>query len=242
MSEHRFAPTEPLVLVKAAALGFAIVQVIALGFRIGQQVSISLPNRTSWLLGAAAVTLITQLAYAYARRATDDALRILRSRRFDLAVLALFGAICAMCLLRTTLPLYELLFEHIDATASALLWSSALVVPAAYFIRSSTRLQFASEQAHFLDDKEISSSKEDALDIGERAIRFADQVSSADSSVTFGIDAPWGTGKTSFVNLCAVRWREASWAAPDSPDTSVCYTVAPCSSSNLIGLRYCSVE
>ncbi|MFZ2188074.1 MAG: P-loop NTPase fold protein [Candidatus Moraniibacteriota bacterium] len=59
-------------------------------------------------------------------------------------------------------------------------------------------------KAIFLDDREICDSKKDELGFREDAIRFAKDVLNGNSSnpIVFGLDAPWGSGKSSYLNIC----------------------------------------
>ena len=60
----------------------------------------------------------------------------------------------------------------------------------------------------FVSDTEIATSDEDLLGLADRARSFAERVlnESSPDSVVFGIDAPWGIGKSSFVNICVEYW------------------------------------
>jgi hypothetical protein len=66
------------------------------------------------------------------------------------------------------------------------------------------------EKSVFLDDKPIEYFKKDVFNFKEKAKKFSDMVfnNGASSSLTFGLDAPWGTGKTSFINLCKIYWKK----------------------------------
>jgi hypothetical protein len=209
MLKHRFAPTEPVVYLKAVALGFVLVQLAAFGFHLGRQVSSAFPEHPYWLALASTVTLLMHIAYAYSRKFGTDSLRVLGSRRFDLGLLALFGVACGVTILKLVRPAFVRILEHVDPSVWMLLWLSTVVGPTAYFARFFGWRSLQPDRPHFLDDKEIVSAEEDALGIADRAARFAEQVASTDSSVIFGVDAPWGTGKTSFINLCAVHWRSS---------------------------------
>ncbi len=56
----------------------------------------------------------------------------------------------------------------------------------------------------FVADKEIEDENEDRFNFTEKAERFAERVfnNGSNESLVFGIEAPWGAGKSSFVNLC----------------------------------------
>ena len=62
----------------------------------------------------------------------------------------------------------------------------------------------------FRCDKEIETENEDILNVVEKAKVFADQVCHQNSkdSLICGVEAPWGTGKTSFLNLCINNWKD----------------------------------
>jgi len=54
-----------------------------------------------------------------------------------------------------------------------------------------------------IDDREILSEKDDKLKISEEANNYAEKIwnNGANNSIVFGLDAPWGTGKSSFLNI-----------------------------------------
>ncbi|GAB6142422.1 hypothetical protein JCM14076_31520 [Methylosoma difficile] len=66
-------------------------------------------------------------------------------------------------------------------------------------------------QFYFLGDDEIETDEEDILRNKGLAKDFAETVmaSGVHSGLVFGIDGPWGIGKTSFVNLAEQHWRQA---------------------------------
>ncbi|MBU6951322.1 KAP family NTPase [Hahella sp. HN01] len=69
----------------------------------------------------------------------------------------------------------------------------------------------APPQLRFLADEEVDNNKEDLLASDEQVKSFADTVleSKAHSGLTFGVDGPWGVGKTSFINLAQHYWEKA---------------------------------
>lgn len=61
-----------------------------------------------------------------------------------------------------------------------------------------------------MSDSEGKIKSDDAFEVYDTAERFAERVYNQGSpeSLVFGIDAPWGTGKSTFVNLCKGIWGE----------------------------------
>jgi hypothetical protein len=64
---------------------------------------------------------------------------------------------------------------------------------------------------YFIADEEIRDEGEDLLASETQAKSFAETVlaSSAHSGLVFGVDGPWGVGKTSFINLAERYWADA---------------------------------
>lgn len=62
----------------------------------------------------------------------------------------------------------------------------------------------------FISDDELITATSDQLELSTDAKRFAERIYNAGSvnSLVFGIDAPWGIGKSSFVNFCIEHWDE----------------------------------
>lgn len=88
----------------------------------------------------------------------------------------------------------------------ALLFIPAIAV--IYKIKSYSEIlgkktQKYSKQKYY-HDSAIMSAKDDLLSMQEDAVSFAKEIeeSGDDHGLVWGIEAPWGTGKTSFLNLC----------------------------------------
>ncbi|GAB3036493.1 hypothetical protein GCM10027098_38190 [Bowmanella dokdonensis] len=64
------------------------------------------------------------------------------------------------------------------------------------------------QQSYFLSDVEIKKGDDDFLNVHEQAIMFAESVTQ--SADVFGLDGPWGIGKTSFINLAESVWSKNS--------------------------------
>ncbi len=75
----------------------------------------------------------------------------------------------------------------------------------------------------FISDKEGISRVDDAFGFFEISKRFSERVynQGASESLVFGVDAPWGTGKSTFMNLCKENWNE------NYGDKIVIYTFDP---------------
>lgn len=79
------------------------------------------------------------------------------------------------------------------------------------------------KKSRFMSDKEITNESDDFLGFNDQAKSFAEKVfnNGSSESLVFGIDAPWGSGKSSFVNLCKKIWQK------DYKDKMIIYAFNP---------------
>lgn len=66
----------------------------------------------------------------------------------------------------------------------------------------------ANSQLLFIADEEIKEENDDLLGYGQQAKSFAEAVlqSGNQPGLIFGLDGPWGIGKTGFINLAEKYW------------------------------------
>jgi hypothetical protein len=162
----------------------------------------------SLMLCAAGLTIC--IFYAMSRGICFEGKKFFRSRRLDLALI--FSAGLGISLQSDGLlnsfyaPLVEkLTFAQCLYVTSIPLGFAFIAMSKAFF----NLLKIASNEASaFLDDENISGSEADLLDLGLKVSAFATGVMNKGSSksLVFGIDSPWGVGKTSFLELCCEYW------------------------------------
>lgn len=140
----------------------------------------------------------------------DELKRVANSHRWDLVAISLTGFVATF----TALQEISIFKDAFEAALNP--WFVvALALPGLMMLskqlRPPSKLSNQSEISHFILDNPIKSEADDRLGYADRARSFAELVArSAKTNVSqvFGIDAPWGTGKTSFVNLCEPIWKE----------------------------------
>lgn len=201
---------EILVFARALALGFAFTEVFRVAY-IGGGGIVAYVDQFNPTLRLLVVLLVFALllAYAVSRGIAGNSVRLLRSQRLDL-LLSVFLGIWANDIL---LPLTQTFHEHVGkanplgallATAFLLLMIASSMIRALHALRKGE-----THQLYFLTDDEIRNTADDVLANNEQATHFAQIVleSGANSGLVYGIDGPWGTGKTSFINLADHYWR-----------------------------------
>lgn len=164
---------------------------------------------SSLLLCAAGLAIC--VFYAMSRGICFEAKKYFRSRRLDLGLI--FGAGLGISLHSDGLlnSFYAPLVEKL--TFAQCLYVTSIPIGLAFIAVSKVfidLLKSSSDDAStFLDDEKISGSEADLLDLGLKVSAFATGVLNKGSSksLVFGIDSPWGVGKSSFLELCCEYWK-----------------------------------
>ena len=211
-THHEMRMPELLVFARVFAIWFVLAGCFRVAYFVGENFVLLLAD-VDWVFQAAgiAVCLIICLAYAIMRDACSSVVRIGRSLRFDLFAFALIGV------WSNYLTSSWLLKVHTVLNGTGSWWAPTILVALLLVLLSPlcrtylSRIKQSDPQFYFLGDDEIETEEEDILQIKGLAKDFAETVlaSGAHSGLVFGIDGPWGIGKTSFVNLAEQHWREA---------------------------------
>lgn len=198
------------VLVRLAAIGFAceelFVSAVHLGIPLAERVNTDWP----WLRAPlATVSALILVAYCLERGAHDGIARLLSSRRLDLLI-----AICAGGAIDLLLANSILLKSHGVLQDASPIWaltillavSGVLAAPLVASHRQRRRVRPITP--YFVADEEILAPDQDLLGVAEQAQAFAQAVISSGTQrgIVFGLDGPWGAGKSSFINLAQRHW------------------------------------
>lgn len=217
MSAASYAPMkmpEMLVFARALLFGAALFEVFYVALLAGGPF-----GQWLWAHNGIGVVIVIWTftafivgAYARKRDVLEHAKRIHMSRRYDLLLLAILGAIVVR-LLEPLLSSIHAAMSRADLRWAPLVLAVLLITLASPMWRELVRRKRPdTTQMYFLADNEIVNAEQDLLGITAHARQFADTVlaSGARSGLVFGIDAPWGVGKTSFLNLAKKRWEDAA--------------------------------
>lgn len=207
-SQAHLQMPELLVFAKAFLFGLVAAEVFRLAFYLGDRFAPWMSERDPWVTVALIVVCLSLCIAYFARRdGVAASRRLIRSRRVDLLIALALGC----CANIAAAPLSDKLHEHFQDASP--LWAPIilgllLVLLASPLVRATFRPKQVEPQLHFLSDDEIKDEGEDVLAIEMHAKSFAETVlaSGAQPGLIFGVDGPWGTGKTSFINLAERYW------------------------------------
>ena len=200
---------ELLIFVRSLATGFLIAEIGRIAFYLGTSSAPALSGLPIWVMAVALLAGVALCSiYAVQRGALAIAVRMARSLRVDLLVAAGVG------IWTNGLASSWLSKAHAALKAADLRWAPAILVLLCTILlspliqRCFPRSRKVVPQLYFIADEEIGNERDDLLASEAQAKAFAETVleSGAHSGLVFGVDGPWGVGKTSFINLAERYW------------------------------------
>lgn len=212
MDEDRMLTKMPElpVFTRALVFGFLVAEIFRITYIGGSGLVAQLDRFDPCLrLAAASSVLATLIWYAVSRELLGKLNQFRRSRRVDLLLSAVLGFLANNILSSFLQPFHERVAK-VDSLWTVLLAAFLLLMVVSSLIRAwLTPDKNDAHQLYFLTDDEIRNSIDDVLANQDQATHFAQTVleSGSDSGLVYGIDGPWGTGKTSFVNLASNYWK-----------------------------------
>ncbi len=193
--------------------GILIGEALSIGQIIGALLNrhIAILNMDLLALSISGFSAITCIIYAGSRGACKKSRKLIDSSRIDLLIVFSLGFFLSCNSDGLANELYAKYLERLTFTQLFCLYISPVIIAWTAMIKASLNIR-KKEIGHpyFMSDRDIEDQDDDLLDFGERATIFAERVLNGGSSdsLVFGIDAPWGTGKSSFVNFCCNYWRD----------------------------------
>ncbi|MEX0827976.1 MAG: KAP family NTPase [Haliea sp.] len=213
ISKSAMKMPELLVFAKMFIVGLVGAEVFRVAFYLGanfanhlQEVALSLKVIT--ILAGLALCL----TYAVRRNTHLVAASIGRSYRVDLLAAAGIG-VWSNELASPWLNIVHAAFKSADPYwALAILILLCLVLLSPLIQQPWPRSKKQAPQLYFIADEEIGDENDDLLANEAQAKSFAETVvaSGAHPGLVFGVEGPWGVGKTSFINLAERYWERAA--------------------------------
>lgn len=212
-----------MILLQATILGFLFGEVCyfaqTICFAFNKYIQVS--GRQDEALIVCGITALIVSAYysdlkkfwqSHLKRPWQSHLkRLWQSHRVDLLALVTLGLLVSVSVGGVGTSKYQEYVGKIDVLQLMLLVAIPVVIAVMLMLNAAmVRKKSDSEPPFFIDDQDIQSKKDDLLELSVRAARFAETVLNRGSSnsLVFGIDAPWGIGKSSFVNFCCEYWKD----------------------------------
>lgn len=197
-------------LVWSVIFGCVLVELWYLGYEAGKIFDRSFNSYVDPLhiLIASFGTMCIGGIYFSFRAGWATAGKILKSQRFDLLGSALVGSGISITTGGFGTRYYENLVGKPEIITLFLVCLTPVILALSQIARVLTQRAKKPSSPFFLNDKDITVKEHDLLNVSGSAEKFAKRVlnGGASDSLVFGIDAPWGIGKSSFINLCQEYW------------------------------------
>lgn len=204
---------ELLVFAKVFVVGLVAAEVFRTNYYMGTAFAPEIAHFPLWTKAILVfIGLAICVVYAVSRGLHHSAVKIGRSLRLDLLIVICLGA-WSNELTMPWLSKFHAALKASDpywAPIAFLLFCTVLLSPTVQ--RHWPRRRQTPSQLRFLADDEIVRENDDLLSSETQAKSFAETVlaSGANSGLVFGVDGPWGVGKTSFINLAERYWERAA--------------------------------
>lgn len=165
----------------------------------------------------------------------SDVVNIVRSARLDIFISFALGVAVSAELAGIGNEYYLRLASKIDPPQLAAMLAVICGIGLSLLVRQITLLlrKPESRSAFFVSDDALDSSSDDLLNLSDEAERFAERIlnQGCERSLVFGVDAPWGIGKSTFINFCKEYWRKKY------KETIVVYDFSPIAYEGKANLR-----
>jgi|TARA_R110001599_G_scaffold22821_1_gene84066 hypothetical protein len=213
ISKSAMKMPELLVFAKMVIVGFVGAEVFRVAFYLGINFGNQLQEVALWPKAVAILAgLALCLIYGVERNTHLVAANIGRSYRVDLLAAAGIG-VWSNELASPWLAIVHAAFKSADPYwALAILILLCLVLLSPLIQQHWPRPKKQAPQLYFIADEEIGNESDDLLASEAQAKSFAETVlaSGAHPGLIFGVEGPWGVGKTSFINLAERYWERAA--------------------------------
>lgn len=226
LSDFRIITANLLMLAKVSFLGILIAEIIHLSFLLSDKLNkwITVHNYETITIILCLIGAIFLIAYLLARGIFSDIRKIIKSGRLDVLV-ALGLGIWVSLAWGGFLSIWSArLISLLSITQILTIISIPFILGILVLIRQLVLvLKEKKINSLFVVDKELEKKDADLLNFSDKAERFAEQVYNDGSpeSFVFGVDAPWGIGKSTFINFCNEYWEEKH------PNDVVVYKFSP---------------
>lgn len=196
---------EFVVLFKPLVIGFLLAEVWIVACSIGSLYAVKIAASDSCirLIGTAFIFLLCTY-YFYKREGHKTAIKIIKSLRFDLVSAFCIGIYIHMLIYPTMEHFHLKWFASASSLVPAIILTLLVVVLSPILQHWLAKKSNTVQENYFISDVEIREDADDLFNINEQATNFAQSV--MQSRDVFGVDGPWGIGKTSFINLADIVW------------------------------------
>ncbi|MBU3073857.1 KAP family P-loop NTPase fold protein [Clostridium estertheticum] len=216
---HTISVTNFSLLFKSFLVGALLTEVLIIA-KVVCKVFVGVSNSSQkeiWLWAIASFYCLIIGSYLFKKERLRRMWILLKSLRIDLLILIFSGASLVRVFGGVGVFFLKRWFESLSWLQLTVLILFPVMIYTSLILKKLQDIFFKSKyfkredrDSLFMSDKEGENTSDDEFNFSDKAKRFAERVFNQRSqeSLVFGIDAPWGTGKSTFLNLCKEYWNE----------------------------------
>jgi hypothetical protein len=207
-ADFRIITANLVALINATFWGVVIAEVWRFSriYALVLNKGINIHNWETYSIELSILACILLIIYLILRGSVDDLKKILRSGRLDIAITFLFGVWLSVSWGGFLVDWSRKFID--DFTFEQLLVISATPFALALLVIIRSVIKTKKIDSSLVVDLELEDPEDDLLGFSEKAKGFAERIfnGGAPDSFVFGVDAPWGIGKSTFMNFCRRHW------------------------------------
>ncbi|MDO8569524.1 MAG: P-loop NTPase fold protein [bacterium] len=213
LSDFRIITANLVMLIKTTFLGILSAEMWGVSLALSDKVNkwIFLNDYESVALKLCIVGIILLFIYLLARGIFSDTKKIIKSGRIDVLTAFIFGIWLSVACGGFFSVWATRIISSLNITQTLTIVSGPFILGVLVMLRQLILIWGEKKRdSSFIADKELDKKEADLLNFSGKAERFAEQVFNGGSpeSFVFGVDAPWGIGKSTFINFCKEYWEE----------------------------------
>jgi len=210
-----------LSLTKSFLLGLLLTETFMIAKLLGERfVTLSEINEgfflylsgKDWIL-VIGISYFLTIPFYLARKGFWTRVRILaKSLRLDLLIILFWGSFLVYVFEGFKINIFKDWIAPLSWLQLTVLISFPIIIFVSILLRKLLTnllpLIKRDKESLFMSDREVEKENDDKFDFYDKAKSFAERIFNQGSSesLIFGVEAPWGTGKSTFVNLCKEYW------------------------------------
>jgi len=213
ISDFRIITANLVMLIKTTFLGVLSAEIWHLSLAVSDKVNkwISINDYESVAIKLCVGGIVLLLVYLLARGIFSNIQKIIKSGRIDVLAAFVFGTRLSIAWGGFLSVWNTRIVSSLNITQALTIISGPFILGVLVMLRQLILIWGEKKtDSSFVADKELDKKEADLLNFSGKTERFAEQVFNGGSpeSFVFGVDAPWGIGKSTFINFCKEYWEE----------------------------------
>jgi KAP family P-loop domain len=211
LSDLRIITANLVVLIKTVFLGVLTAEIWHFSLLFSDKINkwVFVSGYECWAIVLCVVGALSLASYLLMRGIFFDVKKLFKSGRVDVLAALCFGVWLSVAWGGFLSTWSSTIVSSLSITQMLTIISGPFILGVLVMGRQLLWKERKTDSS-FIVDAELEGRENDLLNFAEKANSFAERVFNGGSpeSFVFGVDAPWGIGKSTFINFCREYWEE----------------------------------